>query len=380
MDFEFNEQQKIFKQALEDVNKREIEPFLARFPEDKSLPREAQSKLLQIAKPLGLSGAQVPVEDGGSGLDMVSVGIATEIIPHEAMPSSAIPSRICAGGSDELKRRVVPPLINGEKLAGSAISEPNVGSDPRRVETEAVLVNGEYIVNGTKKWSSNGYWCDILLAMVSLGRDERGRNVLGRLVIEREVSPFQAKEIDMVGFKRNSMAEISFEDCHVPQGNLVGEPGEAHGPLTRSWLGNRPLIGLRALRFAQKALDASIEYAKQRQQFGKVIGSFQLVQEMIVEMATLIEASRLLCYKALSTLDNGVWAAKESSMAKYFATESAVRVTWLAMRVHGAQGLSRENKLEQYNRDAMMCCVPDGTIEINKLIVGRELLGISAST
>ncbi len=312
------------------------------------------------------------------------MGIAHETIPHAAMPcvytNSLIALRICAGGSDELKRRIVPLLINGEKLAASGISEPNVGSNPREVETKAVLVNGEYIVNGTKLWSTTGRIGDILLAVVSLGRDEKGRNVLGRLVIEKEVSPYQVREIDMVGMRSNRLSEISLEDCHVPQGNLVGEPGETHGPLTYSWLGQRCLVGLRAVQIAQKALDASIEYAKQRKQFGRVIGSFQSVQNLIVEMATLVETSRLLCYKALSLLDKGVWVAKESSMARYYATDSAVKATYLAIRVHGSYGLSREAKLEEYHRDALMLTMPDGTIDINKLIVGRELLGIRAFT
>ena len=159
---------------------------------------------------------------------------------------------------------------------------------------------------------------------------------------------------------------------------MLGEPGDAHRSLTFTWLANRPNIGLFGVRLGQKALDASIAHARQRSQFGQSIARFQLVQEMLAEMSTLVDASRLLCYRALALLDRGVWCHRESSMAKAYATEAAVRVTNLAIQLHGSYGLTREAPLEGWARDARMLTVPDGTTQIHQLIIGRELVGLRA--
>ncbi len=381
MDFEFNEEQKMLKTAAEEVVKKEIDPLLASYPEDKPLPKEGVVKLMRLLKPLGFLGARVPESEGGEGLSYVSGGILWEVIPPGAALAAVndiIALRICIGGSPELKKRVIPPILAGEKVVGSAISEPNVGSDVRGIETKAVLDGNDYVINGTKIWSSGGSVADILLAIVSLGKDKRGRNLITRLVIERDKSPFQSRDIEMIGLRQHHLAEVVFEDCRVPCQNVVGEPGDAHTALTTSWLSQRAYLGLAGIHLAQRSLDASIAYAKDRKQFGKAIGSFQIIQEKIVEMQMLVEAGRLLAYKALSLLDKGLWPYKETSMAKIFCTEAAIKVTSMAIQIHGALGLSQEGKVEQYFRDARMLTIPDGTTEIQQLIAGRELLGIRA--
>lgn len=382
MDFEFNEQQKLLQWAIRDVVKRGLEPLLAEYPKDRPLPKEAVLKGMKLVQPLGFLGARLPVEAGGVNLDHVSFGILLEETPPVLslafMSSEATALRIYMGGSQALRERLVPPLVAGEKIGGSVTSEPGVGSDPRGVETRAVLVGNHYVVNGTKLWSTNGSIADILMAVVSMGRDEQGGNILGRLAVEKEVSPFEARDIETMGLKQGHLCEVYFTDCQVPKENLIGTPGDAHGVMTRTWHTHRVANALWGLHVAQRAFDASVAYAKQRSQFGKLIGSFQLVQNLLVEMATLIETSRLLCYKALWLLDQGVWASKETSMAKLFGAKACLKVTSMAIEVHGALGTTCELPLEQYFRDARMFTFPDGTTEINKLIVGRELLGMRA--
>jgi alkylation response protein AidB-like acyl-CoA dehydrogenase len=182
----------------------------------------------------------------------------------------------------------------------------------------------------------------------------------------------------MLGLRRHHMAEVTFDGCPVPAGHLVGEPGEGAGVYALSWLSQRPCIGLIAVHLAREALARALDHARERTQFGRPIGAFQLVQSMLVEMSTLVDTSRYLCYRALHLLDAGQPARYESSVAKAYATEAAVKVTNMAMQVHGALGLSVELGLEKMFRDARMLTIPDGTTQIQQLIAGRELLGLNA--
>ena len=383
MDFEFAEEHKLLRSAMKEVVKKELEPLLASYPKDEPLPRDAVLKAFKVVEPLGFLGARVPIEEGGSGLDHIAYGICIEETPPVLslmmMAQEAVAARIYMGGSENLKKKFVPLLTSGQKIGGNATTEAESGSDaPAGVQTKAKLVNGEYIINGTKVWSTNASISDILMTVVSLGRDEKGRNTTARLAVEREVSPYQSEETPIFGFKQGHLSNAVFEDCHVPQENLIGESGDTRKIMQRTWQMHRVCNAFWALHSAQKAYDASVEYAKQRRQFGRVIGSFQLVQDLIVEMATLLETSRLLCYKALWLMDQGVWASKETSMAKYWTCEAAQRVVYLAMKVHGAYGISADYPLNGYLQDAVSSAFPDGTIEINKLIIGRDILGIRA--
>jgi alkylation response protein AidB-like acyl-CoA dehydrogenase len=286
--------------------------------------------------------------------------------------------RIHMSGTPEQRARFLPDLLASKRLAGTAASEPNVGSDPRGIETTAVADGDHYVLNGTKLWITNGPILDTALVVASLGKDGGGKNLITRFIVDHDESPFERREIPTVGLQQGPLGELHFRDCRVPKANMLGEPGDAHRSLTFTWLANRPNIGLFGVRLGQKALDASIAHARQRNQFGQPIARFQLVQEMLAEMSTLIDASRLLCYRALALLDRGVWCHRESSMAKAYATEAAVRVTNLAIQLHGSYGLTREAPLEGWARDARMLTVPDGTTQIHQLIIGRELVGLRA--
>ena len=381
MQLEFDEEETLLQATARDFATAELEPFLARHPEE-PLPREAVHELLTMVKPFGMLSARVPEAHGGVGMSAVSLGILYEEFPPDvsltASANDIIGLRLIHGGDEAVIGRYLPRLIEGEIMAGSSISEPDAGSDVTSITTRADRDGDEYVVNGQKVWSSHCTIADVLLAAVSLGTDDRGRAIIGRLLIDRDQSPFETRDLEMIGLKRHHLGEVVFDDCRVPAENLIGDGEDGVKSLTASWLSQRALLGLMAVHLARKAYDASVAHAKERRQFGKPIGSFQLVQSMIVDMATLIETSRYLCYRALHLLDRGVEARLESSMAKYHATEAAVKVTSLAIQVHGTYGLSTEYPLEQYFRDARMLTMPDGTTEIQKLMIGREILGISA--
>jgi acyl-CoA dehydrogenase len=217
----------------------------------------------------------------------------------------------------------------------------------------------------------------VIVAVAAMDDGAGGRGIT-RIVVQREQSPYAAREVETIGLRQGHLSEVVFEGCRVPAANVLGAPGDAHQALTLTWLANRPLFGLMAVGLARRALEACVAYVGVRRQFGQPIGRFQLVQEMLSEIATRIEASRLLCLRALSLLDAGVRSNKEAAMAKWFATENCLAALHLAMQVHGASGLTREVGLERLFRDARMLTIPDGTTQIQHLIVGKELTGLSA--
>ena len=382
MDFEFSETERLLAETAKRVVTREVDPVLAAHPADQALPKAVMLDLYRAVADLGYTGARIPEDEGGSGLTYVMLGILNEALPpvlaFSLLGHESTTKRIHMGGTPAQKARFLPDLVAGKKLAGTAASEPNVGSDPRGIETTATPDGDDFVLNGTKLWTSNGPILDIAMVVASLGRDAAGRNLITRFIVDREESPFEAREIATVGLQQGPLGELHFRDCRVPRANLLGEPGDAHHALTFTWLANRPNIGLFGVHLMQKALDASIAHARQRTQFGQPIARFQLVQEMLAEMSMLTDASRLLCYRALALLDRGVWCHRESSVAKLHATEAAVRVTNLAIQIHGASGLTKEFPLESWARDARMLTIPDGTSQIHQLIIGRELVGFRA--
>jgi len=382
VDFELSETERLVADSARRAVARDVEPVLAAHPPDRALPKPVVLDLHRAIAPLGYVGARIPEGEGGSGLTHVMMGLIDEALPtalgFSLMGHESTAKRIHMSATPAQKARFLPDLLSGRRLAGTAASEPNVGSDPRGIETTAVADGDHYVLNGTKLWISNGPIIDVALVVASLGRDAAGRNLITRFVVDRDESPFATREIPTMGLMQAPLGELHFRDCRVPKGNLLGEPGDAHRSLTLTWLGNRASIGLFAVHLAQKALDASVAHARQRSQFGGPIARFQLVQQMLAEMSTLVDASRLLCYRALALLDRGVWCHRESSIAKAHATEAAVRVTNMAIQLHGSYGLTKEAPLEGWARDARMLTLPDGTTQIHQLIIGRELVGLRA--
>jgi alkylation response protein AidB-like acyl-CoA dehydrogenase len=385
MDFDFTDEQRLLKESAREVMEKEIIPIADEYDKGKLLhDRKRLKELLDKLAPLGYLGATVPEEDGGFGLDYVSWGVLFEELAR-AFASLAGILIIISGagimfsrlGTPQQKKRFLPPLLKGEEIPCTAITEPNVGSNPAAIETLAILDGDHYVLNGTKIWISNGVISDVAI-VVAQTKKGSGASGLCQLIVERKVSPYEASELPLMGVRASCPSELVFEDCRVPKENLIVPPGEGLKRTLQLFEVGRATMAIGAVGMAQAAIDASIRYAKERHQFGKPIGSFQLIQEMIVDMIALTESSRLLAFRALSMLDKRVKCDRETSIAKFYATEAAVKVTSMAIQIHGAMGLSEEMPVERFFRDARVWTIPDGATQIQKLVIGRNVLGLNA--
>jgi len=384
MDFELTDEQKMLQDTVKRFLKQRIAPVVDEEDRKGPLGKEEARRYLEALKPFGYVGTLIPERYGGPGLTHMDWAIL-----HEELRgcwaglggvvgiTSSSSHGISESENVELKRRVLPGLLSAKTISCTAITEPNVGSDAGAIETKAVLDGDHYVINGTKVWISNGTIADYVVVVATVDRSKGARGIC-QLLVEKEVSPFTAREIKKIGVKAFPTAELIFDNCRVPRKNLLKAPGEGFKRALRGLTFARCNAAIASVGVAQAAINASIAYVKQRPQFGKLIGQFQLIQEMIADMVAEVEASRLLTYRAFYLLDKGQIARKEASMAKAYATEAAVKVTSKAIQVHGAYGLSEEYPVERYFRDARVYTIPDGTTEIQKLIVAREVLGLSA--
>ncbi len=379
MDFGLNEEQQMLVDAARKLHEKFVEPLLAAHDRDRPLPRPAVLSLLDKLSGLGLTSARIPEAGGGMGMKMLDYGLLVEQFPPTIglimQPHEATTTRIYFGGSEEQRERFVPDLMAGRRIGATGSTEPDVGSDPRGVKTTATPDGQRMLLSGRKQWISNASVCDVMYVTCRIP-DGTGGFRMGRVLVERDVSPFQVQEVDMMGLRQAPLGEVLFDRCEVPAANVCPESDDTARLLTITWLSNRPTVGLMAVHLAQRAFDMARAYAGVRKQFGKPIGAFQLVQADLAEMETLIVTARLTCYHALAALDRGERANGLSAMAKRYAVDACDRAIQLAMRVHGAMGLSRDLGLEQMARDVRTLAIPDGTPGILALIQGREITGL----
>jgi alkylation response protein AidB-like acyl-CoA dehydrogenase len=377
MNFAPTDEQRMMIDACRRMVDREVRPVMDAHPADRPLPKDAVQSILRSLARLGLTAARLPVEAGGSGMGALDYGLMCEQIPPVIvfllLPQETTITRIHHGCSPQQRDALLPKLIAADLVTCTAATEPDVGSDPRGIRTR-VRDDGEALVlNGRKMWIENATIADVVNVTCV---DESGR--LGRVLVDRRESKFEASEIRMMGLRQCALGEIAFDGCRVPRANKLGSGGDAARVLTLTWLANRPIIGLCAVNLAQAAFDAAREYALVRRQFGQPIGAFQLVQERLADIETAIVTSRLACYHALAAIDRGERANGPSAMAKRYAVDACERAIRLAMQLHGAMGVSEELGLEQMARDVRMLAIPDGTPEILALIQGREITGLDA--
>jgi alkylation response protein AidB-like acyl-CoA dehydrogenase len=379
MDFDLNSEQRMSIDATRRMVEGQIQPILDAHPKNQPLPKEAALKILGCCAELGITAARVPEEGGGSGMKLLDYGLITEQLPVVAagilQPQETTIARLYYGSTEEQREKFLPDLISGKKITCTATTEPDVGSDPRGVRTRLREDGDSVIIEGSKLWISNASISDLVNVTCRTEGGESGRD-LTRVVVDRSESPYESNEIDVIGLNQGHLGEIIFRECRVPRFNVLGNSGDAARVLTLTWLANRPLLGLGAVNCAQKALDLARIYAGTRRQFGRLIGGYQLILQDLADIQTAVVASRLLCYNALAALDRGERANGLSAMAKRFSIDSCDRAIALAMRVHGAMGLSRELGLEQLARDVRMLSIPDGTPGILALIQGREITGL----
>jgi len=395
MDFDFTEEQRMFRDALQDFMQREYGPIVDKRDREGPFTREEE---IEINKKFQAIGIGIDPENMKAYLDPTLFGIMSEEMSKvwasltPLLGMGAIPAIYVPLASDDMKSRVLPRLEKGEFVGAFAETEPEAGCDTRDIQTTARLEGDYYIVNGTKTWISNAVTCDT--AFVGVKDPETGAQTF--LLIEKEVSPWETSPLHKLGWNASDTGEMFFDNCKVPKENEMGailksafEKGQTlpipEGfmklfttltPTTALLTLPRAGMGLMSVGIAQAAFEASVNYAKERVTFGKPIGKHQLIQNMLYEMNLLIETARLLGYKAIDTISKGDPDARRlSSMAKVYGGESAVKVTYHAIQIHGANGLSQELPLERYFRDARMQVVPDGTSEMMKLISGYTILG-----
>ena len=371
------EQQMVQKTAKEFTN-NEIKPVASINDREHRFPEEIINKLGE----LGFMGMSVPEQYGGSGLDYLSYILALEEICKGCASTGTIMSvnnsLVCAPiktfGTDEQKKSILTELASGKKLGCFMLSEPEAGSDAASMKTTAILNGDYYLLNGTKSWITNGTEADFAVVFASTDTSLKHKGVSAFIVNMKTPGLKIGKLEDKLGIRATSTAQIFFEDCKVAANNLLGKEGEGFKIALHTLDGGRIGIGAQAVGLAQAALEESVRYAKERKAFGKTISDFQGLQFMIADMATRVEASRLLVWQAAVMKDSNVKYSKQSAMAKLYAAETAMWVTTKAIQIHGGYGYTTDYPVERFFRDAKITEIYEGTSEIQRIVIARETL------
>lgn len=380
MDFALSKQQQELQARARDAVDTVVRPMVARLPRCQKLTVEDLRGLYRALAPLGYVGSTIPKDAGGAGLSYVDYGLLLEALaPSPVLLAEVVPPRsIYYLGSAEQKARWLSKLLSGEMIATAAITEPQAGSDIRNLQTTAVRDGDVFRLNGRKRWIKLGGVADAMTVLVVNDPEKGAAAGTSRLFIERAHSPWSHEEIECVGIRNLSFAEVAFENVPVPADNLLGSPGAASEAFLKAIEASRALIALQAAGIARYALGLAVDYVGKRHAFGRPLARFQAIQTVLADADAQVEASRLLALQALWRLDQGERCPREASLAKVFATEAAVRACHAAMDCMGAHGLSEAAEVERCWRDARMLTVIDGTSGIQRLVAGRELVGASA--
>ena len=376
MDFELSEEQKMFKEAIRDFAQKEVAPIVKEAEEAETAPVGLFPKLGK----LGYLCPAYPPEYGGGGLGKIGDCILVEELARVCsgitsgiMVQSGLSTfPILEHGNEEQKQRFLVPAAKGERIAAYGLTEPNAGSDAAAVETTAKRDGSYYVVNGSKIYITNGQICDFATLAVSTDKSQGSRGV-STIIVERNTPGFTITKMRKLGHHSAATAELAFDNCRVPIDNLIGEEGRGFRYMLEALNGARISHGARSLGTAQAAFEASLDYAKQRIQFGQPIGKFQAISFKLARMAAEIEAARWLLYRVAWLYDQGSECRKEAPMTKLFASEVAIRAAEEAMRIHAGAGYLAESTVERFFRDAILFHTTEGTSEIQELVISREL-------
>jgi alkylation response protein AidB-like acyl-CoA dehydrogenase len=378
MNFEINENQKMIAQMVRDFAEKEIRPYLNDWDRDETFPVETMKKMGE----LGLLGIYIPEEYGGSGfgyfeyatalieLGKVCGGVGLSVAAHNSLCSG----HIYYHGSEEQKRKYLPKLASGEWIGAWGLTEPNTGSDAMRMKTTAVKEGNEWVINGAKNWITHGLSGDVAVVLIRTGDllDSRG---ITAFIIEKGTPGFSAVKIkDKLGVRASETAELIFDNVRVPEENVIGEVGMGFIQAMQILDGGRVSIAALSCGVARGAYEASVKYAKEREQFGKPIAQFQAIGFKLADMATEVEAAELLTYQAAYRKNNNLPMTREGAFAKYFASEVAVKCGNEAVQIMGGYGYTKEYPAEKFLRDAKLMTIGEGTSEIQKVVISRDLL------
>jgi butyryl-CoA dehydrogenase len=378
LNLNLTEEQQLLQKSVREFAEAEVKPLAKEIDETGRFPRDTFAK----AAELGLTGVAMPEADGGAGMDHISYAIVIEEISRvcasTAVALSVQNSLYCDPihrfGTPEQKKKFLAPFARGEKIGCYALTEPQAGSNAAALTTKAVLKGDRYIVNGTKAWITNGGVADAAVVYVNT-HPEKGEKGITALIIEKGTPGFSVgKEEKKLGIHGSACTELVFTDCAVPAANRIGNEGEGYKVALSTLDGGRIGIAAQAIGIAQGAFEAALAYAQQRQAFGHPISDFQAIQFMLADMATEIDAARLLARRAAWKQDSGARFSMEASIAKLFASEMATRVTHKAIQIHGGNGYSSEYPVERNYRDARITEIYEGTSEIQRLVIASWVL------
>lgn len=378
MNFEYNENQKMIAQMVRDFAEKEIKPNLNKWDAEEYFPVETMKKMGE----LGLLGMYIPEEYGGSGLSYfeyatalmelgkVCGGVGLSVAAHNSLCTG----HIYYHGSEEQKKKFLPKLASGEFIGAWGLTEPNTGSDAMRMKTTAVQDGDDWIINGAKNWITHGLSGDVAVVLVRTGDllDSKG---ITAFIIEKGTPGFSAVKIsDKLGVRASETAELIFDNVRVPKENVIGEVGMGFIQAMQILDGGRISIAALSCGVARGAYEASVKYAKEREQFGKPISHFQAIAFKLADMATEVEAAELLTFRAADLKNKKQPLTKEGAYAKYFSSEVAVRCGNEAVQIMGGYGYTKEYPAEKFLRDAKLMTIGEGTSEIQKVVISREIL------
>jgi hypothetical protein len=384
MDFELSDEQ----HAVKEMARKFAEEYIAPVARENDVNERFPGDIIQTMGAVGLLGGPVPVEYGGAGLDHISHALVTEEIGKAcssvrttiSVQISLVELSLARWGTEAQKRRYLPELCAGALIGCFGLTEPNAGSDPAGMETTAVADGDSWVLNGQKTWISNGGVAGV--AMVFAQTDKRkGNRGIGAFLVDRGTPGFSSRDIHgKLGLRASNTAELILDECRIPKDQMLGQVGDGFKVAMSALDNGRYSVAAGCVGICQGSVDACLRYAKERKQFGRQIGSFQLVQDLIARMIVDTEAARLLVFRAGHLKNRGVRCSREVSIAKYFASEAAVRCALDAIQVHGSYGYSNEYPVERYLRDAKVATIYEGTSQIQKLLIASHDLGIRAFT
>jgi alkylation response protein AidB-like acyl-CoA dehydrogenase len=378
MNFDLNENQLMITQMVRDFALKEIRPNMKKWDDDEYFPVETMKKLGE----LGLLGIFIPEKYGGSGfsyfeyatalieLGKVCGGIGLSVAAH----NSLCVGHIYYHGSEEQKLKYLPKLVSGDWIGAWGLTESNTGSDAMRMKTTAVKDGNDWILNGTKNWITHGLSGDVLVVLVRTG-ELLDSNGITAFIVEKGTPGFSAVKIkDKLGVRASETAELIFDNVRIPEENVIGEVGMGFKQAMQILDGGRISIASLSCGIARGAYEASLQYSKEREQFGQAIGQFQAIGFKLADMATEVRAAELLTFQAAYRKNNNLPLSKEGAFAKYYASEVAVKCGNEAVQIMGAYGYTKEYPAEKFLRDAKLMTIGEGTSEIQKIVISREIL------
>ncbi|MEO8661578.1 MAG: acyl-CoA dehydrogenase family protein [Bryobacteraceae bacterium] len=379
MHFDYTQDQLALRKSVREFATAEIAPHVMEWDESQTFPSDVVAKLGK----LGFLGVIFPEEFGGAGLGYIDYCIVIEelarVDPSVALivaaHNSLCTNHIYTAGNDEQRRRYVTKLASGEWLGCWSLTEPDAGSDAAGTRTKAVRQDdGSWILNGAKTFTTNAHYANVCVAMAVTDRTA-SQHGISAFIVETGAPGFRAgKKENKLGMRCSDTGEVIFENCHLHESALVGEVGEGFVDSLRILDGGRISIAALSIGLAQGAYDAALRYSKLRKQFGRPISEFQAIQFKLADMATSIDAARLLTYRAAAHKDEGRRVTRESAMAKLFSSEIAVKVADEALQIHGGYGFIKDYPVEKFYRDVKLCTIGEGTSEIQRLVIARQLL------